>query len=191
MPHEKRRTLQSRRHTPWEENPSEEWAFALDHMDRGEWELAIKHCQRAIEIWPTYYDAWLLLGGALEETDRLDDALHAVQRASEIAIMELSQAWNNLASLHLLRGEWEEALTVDRILDLIDPSRRAIVRYRMSIAYTRLGDLDAAFDALQEAIGYREDLLDRALQESWLAPLHGRLNQLHIRPARDDGASSG
>lgn len=178
MPQEKRRTVQNRRHTPWEKNPSEQWAFALDHMDRGEWDQSINHCEQAIDIWPTYFDAWLLMAGALEEQEQFDEAMHAVQRASEIAIMELSQAWNNLASLHLIRGEWEEALTVDRILDVIDPSRHAIIRYRMAVSYTQLGDIDMALKWLLEAIDHRADLLDRALAESWLAPLHERLLRL-------------
>ena len=179
MPQEKRRTLQNRRHTPWEDNPSEQWAFALEHMDQSEWDQALVHCERAIDIWPTYYDAWLLMAGALEEQERYDDALHAVQRASEIAIMELSQAWNNLASLHLIRREWEEALTIDRILDLLDPSRHAIIAYRMAIPFTQLGDLDMGFKWLMEAIEYRADLLERALAESWLAPLHERLQRIN------------
>ncbi len=177
MPDQKRRTARDR-HQPWNENPSQEWAFALDHMDAGEWDLAITHCQRAIELWPSYYDAWLLLAGVYEETGDYDQALDAARRASEIAITELSQAWNNLASLHLIRGEWEEAITIDRVLDLIDPSRHAIIRYRMAVSYTQLGDLEMGFKWLREAIEYRPDLRDRALRESWLEPLHERLQRV-------------
>jgi len=184
-PDTKRSALESRRHTPWEENPSEQWAFALEHMDRGEWDAAVRHCQRAIAIWPTYYDAWLLLAGALDEQGEHEQALAAVQRASEIAIVELSQAWNNLASLHLIRQEWQEALTVDRVLDLIDPTRHAIICYRMAISHTQLGDLETASKWLHEAIQCRPDLLDRALAESWLAPHHETLRQL--RPATGVG----
>ena len=123
------------KHQRWEENPSEEWIYALEHMNTGQYELAIKHCQRAIEIWPDYYNAWLLMASALEKLDRLDEALEAVQRASEIAIEELSQAWNNQAFLHVARGEYQDALTVDRVLDLVDPTRHGIARYRMGIAH--------------------------------------------------------
>lgn len=177
MPEEKRRTARDR-HQPWQENPSEEWAFALDHMDAEEWDLAIRHCRRAIEIWPTYYDAWLLLAGAYEEKGDFDRALEAVRRASEIAITELSVAWNNLASLHLIRQEWEDAITVDRVLDLVDPSRHAIIRYRMAISYAQLGDLETGFKWLREAVEYRPDLIERALGEAWLEPLHERLRRL-------------
>jgi tetratricopeptide (TPR) repeat protein len=178
MPDETSRTLPNSRHIPWEQNPSDQWAFALECLERGAFEQAIKHCEQAIDIWPTYYDAWLLMAGAMEELEQYDRALHAVQRASEIAIQELSQAWNNLASLHLARGEWEEALTVDRILDVIDPSRHAIIGYRRAVSYTQLGDLDTAFKWLHESIEYQPNLLDRALAESWLAPLHDRLARL-------------
>lgn len=177
MPDEKRRTARDRHH-PWEQNPSEQWAFALDHMDSGEWDLAIMHCQQAIDIWPTYYDAWLLLAGAYEEKSQLDEGLDAIQRASEIAINELGQAWNNLASLHLVRGEWEDAITIDRVLDLVDPTRHAIIRYRMAVCYTQLGDLETGMKWLREAIEYRADLFERAFSEPLLIPLHDRLKSL-------------
>lgn len=175
MPEAPRHSIHNRRHQPWQENPSEEWAFALEHMDRGDWENAIHHCERAIELWPTYFDAWLLMAGALEDGGDYDRALDAVRRASEIAISELSQAWNNLASLHLIRHEWEAAITVDRILDLLDPARHAIICYRMAVSHTQLGDLDSGLNFIREAIQYRPDLLERALKESWLAPLHPQL----------------
>jgi tetratricopeptide (TPR) repeat protein len=172
------RSAAQQRHRTWDQNPSEQWAFALDHMDAGEWDLAILHCRRAIETWPTYYDAWLLLAGAYEEKAEYDQALEAIRRASEIAIDELSQAWNNLASLHLVRGEWEEAVTIDRVLDLVDPTRHAIIRYRMGVCYTQMGDPETGLKWLREAIDYRPDLLDRALGEPLLAVLHERLQRL-------------
>ena len=178
MPDEKRRTVGGRRHESWIENPSEEWTYALDHMDAGEWDTAINHCEQAISIWPTYYDAWLLLAGAYEEKGDYGRALDAIRRASEIAVTELSQAWNSMASLHLIRQEWEDAITIDRVLDLIDPPRHAIIRYRMAVSYTQLGDLETGFKWLREAIECRPDLHDRALRESWLEPLHERLQSV-------------
>ncbi|MEP7287799.1 MAG: tetratricopeptide repeat protein [Chloroflexota bacterium] len=156
------------RHKQWTSNPSEQWSFALDHMDAGEWDLTITHCQRAIDIWPTYYDALLLLSGAFERKGDLDNALKAAQNASEIAVQELSQAWNNLAALHLLREEYDEAITIDRVLSLVDPSRLPLTSYRMSIAYTALGDLGAGERWLREAIVHRPDLYERAIGEPLL-----------------------
>src|SRR5260221_9257931 len=140
------------RHRQWTSNSSEQWAFALDHMDAGEWDLAITHCQRAIDIWPTYYDALLLMSGAYERRGDLDASLKTAQGASEIAVQELSQAWNNLAALHLLREEYDEAITIDRVLSLVDPARLPITSYRMSIAYTALGDQTSGDCCLREAI---------------------------------------
>lgn len=165
------------RHKSWDENPSEQWAFALDHMDVGEWDLAITHCQRAINIFPTYYDAWLLMAGAHEEKGDLDGALEAAQRASEIAVHELSQAWSNLAALHMVREEYDEAITIDRVLSIVDPSRQAISSYRMGISYTVLGDLASGERWLREAIEHRRDLYDRALEEPLLAAHHEWLRQ--------------
>jgi tetratricopeptide (TPR) repeat protein len=165
------------RHIPWDANPSEQWAFALDHMDAGEWDLAITHCQRAVDIWPTYYDAWLLLAGAFEGKGDLDQALNAAERASEIAVQELSQAWNNLAALHLERKSYDECITIDRILSLIDPARVAISSYRMGIAYTALGDTDAGERQLRKALEHRTDLFERALHEPRLDAHHSWLRQ--------------
>jgi len=165
------------RHMQWTANPSEQWAFALDHMDAGEWDLAITHCQRALDIWPTYYDALLLMAGAQERHGQLDDALKSAQRASEIAVQELSQAWNTLAALYILREEYDEAITIDRVLSLVDPSRMPISGYRMSIAYTALGDVSSGERWLREAIGHRTDLFDRALAEPLLEVHYGWLRQ--------------
>lgn len=171
----------SNKHKQWTANPSEQWAFALDHMDLEEYDLAIVHCKRAIDIWPTYYDAWLLLSGAQEQNGDLDAALSAAQRASEIAVEELSQAWNNLAALHLVRGEYEEALTVDRVLGAVDPSRHSITNYRMAVAYTALGDVESGERWLREAIFHRKDLLDRAENEPLLEAHHDLLETLRTQ----------
>lgn len=156
------------RHKQWTANPSEQWAFALDHMDAGEWDLAITHCQRALDIWPTYYDALLLMSGAHERKGDLDASLKAAQGASEIAAQELSQAWNNLAALHLLREEYDEAITVDRVLCVVDPTRLPMTSYRMAIAYTALGDMQSGERWLREAIEHRVELFERALDEPLL-----------------------
>jgi tetratricopeptide (TPR) repeat protein len=173
------------RHKQWMANPSEQWAFALDHLDAGEWDLAITHCQRALDIWPTYYDALLLMSGAQERQGDLDASLSSAQRASEIAVQELSEAWNTLAALHLLRDEYDEAITVDRVLSLVDPNRLPISSYRMSIAYTALGDSSSGERWLREAIEHRSDLFDRALTEpllevhySWLQQEEASLNKI-------------
>ncbi len=160
------------RHKPWTANPSEQWAFALDHMDTGDWDLAILHCQRAIDIWPTYYDALLLMSGAYEAQGNLDAALKAAQQASEVAVQELSQAWSNLAALHLVREEYDEAITIDRVLSLVDSSRLALSSYRMAVAYTALSDRESGERWLREAITRRADLYERALGESLLAVHH-------------------
>jgi tetratricopeptide (TPR) repeat protein len=180
------------RHRQWTANPSEQWAFALDHMDVGEWDLAISHCRRALEIWPTYYDALLLMSGAYQNKGDLDSALEAVERASEIAAQELGQAWNNLAALHLERKEYDEVITIDRVLSLVDPSRVPLTSYRMGIAYTALGDVDSGERWLREAIEHRPDLFERALGEPLLKPITagcGRKNTCCSGAAENGSAS--
>ncbi len=165
------------RHKQWADNPSEQWAFALDHMDVGEWDLAITHCRRALEIWPTYYDALLLMSGAYENKGDLDEALSTAERASEIAVQELGQAWNNLAALRLQRKEYDEAITIDRVLSLVDPSRVPVSNYRMAIAYTALADPESGERCLRLAIEHRPDLYERALAEPLLEAHYGWLRQ--------------
>ena len=165
-------------HGSWEENPSASLVYALEHLESGEYEQSIMHFRRAIELWPEYFDAWLQMGIALGQLERLDEALDAVQRASEIAVESLSEAWNTLASLHLLRGEYDEALTVDRVLGIVDPTRRDIVNYRMGVALTQKGDHKAALASLREAFQFREDLRERALHDPLLEPIYGALREM-------------
>ena len=165
-------------HKPWEENPSASLVYGLEHLEAGDYEEAIKHFRRAIELWPEYFDAWLQMGIAFGQLEQLDEALDAVQRASEIAVESLGEAWNTLASLHLLRGEYDEALTVDRVLSIVDPTRRDIVNYRMGVALTQKGDHEAALKSLREAFQFREDLRERARQDPLLEPIYGALGEM-------------
>jgi tetratricopeptide (TPR) repeat protein len=101
-----------------------------------------------------------------------------VQRASEIAIEELGQAWNHQAFLHIERGEYEDALTVDRVLDLVDPTRHGIVRYRQAIANTQLGNHEEALECLADAIRFRPELRERAMQEPLLEAIREHIQGL-------------
>lgn len=162
-------------HQPWTENPSEEWMHALEHMNTGEFELTVKHCLRAIEIWPDYYNAWMLMGRAHEQLGQMDEALEAVQRAAEIAIEELSQAWNTQAFLHIARSEFQDALTMDKVLDLVDPTRHGVTRYRMGIAHVQMGDKEEGLKCLAEALRFHPELGEQALNEPLLASVRAEL----------------
>lgn len=165
-------------HQPWTENPSEEWMHALEHLNTGQYELAVKHCLRAIEIWPDYYNAWMLMSRAHEHMGHTDEALEAVQRAAEIAIEELGQAWNAQAFLHIARREFQDALTMDRVLDLVDPTRHSATRYRMGIAHVQLGDKDEGLKCLAEALRFHPELREKALSEPLLESVYAELESL-------------
>lgn len=158
--------------TAWTANPSAYWVAGLAQFQNGDYTKARQALERAVSIYPRYFEAWQLLANTFEEQGYLDHALLAAQRSAEIAVTNLSQAWDTLAAMLLARERWEQAIAVDRVLDIVDPARHAIICYRMAIAYSGLGDLDGAERLLRESIAVRVDLLDRALEETLLEDHH-------------------
>jgi tetratricopeptide (TPR) repeat protein len=153
---------------------------ALGQIEAGDYDKARQALERAISIYPRYFDAWHLLAVTLEEEGYMDYALLSAQRAAEIATSQLSQAWDTLASMVLARSDWEQAIAIDRALDIVDPARHSIICYRMAIAYTGMGEIDGAERLLRESIAGRVDLLDRALEEMLLEPHHHWLIALKL-----------
>jgi Tfp pilus assembly protein PilF len=121
--------------------------YALDQLDQAQTSL-----KRAVEIDPTYGEAWNNLGRVLEVQKRTEEAAAAYQRALSIltyATPELAAV--NLARLHLGQGKPEEAESLARL---------AIRRnWLYAPAYILLaqilesrGDLKAAQETLEEGI---------------------------------------
>jgi tetratricopeptide (TPR) repeat protein len=81
-----------------------EYERAQEDTRDGDHEDAAERLERAVELAPDYYDAWIDLGGQYDAIGRLDDAKAAYERAAEVnpggALARL-----NLGALHYQEGE--------------------------------------------------------------------------------------
>lgn len=56
-----------------------------EYLKTGESEKAIEHLRQAVALDPTYSAAWKLLGKALAESDRTDEAIKAYEDGIRVA----------------------------------------------------------------------------------------------------------
>lgn len=86
------------------EEAVEEYERALDDIEDEDHDDAVERLERAVELAPDYYDAWIDLGGQLNVLERYDDGKAAYQRASEVN-PNGALAYVNLGALYYQEGE--------------------------------------------------------------------------------------
>ena len=84
--------------------------FALGsvHMSQCTLDLAALSLQKAIEIYPEFYDCYIALGWCLLLQDNVAEAFNTYQVASDL-VPELADSWGGLALIHALKEEYLEA----------------------------------------------------------------------------------
>ena len=137
-----------------------------DYLSRGddfyqsnEYELALKACDKAIELKPDYADAWYNRGVILGKLGRYDEALKAFDKAIELK-PDYADACNNRGvSLDKL-GRYDEALKAYDKAIVLKPDY-ASAWYNKACAYSLKGDKENALKHLSKAIDldakYREE----------------------------------
>ncbi len=83
--------------------------FALGnvHMTEGAFDVAEYSLQKALAIYPEFYDCHTILGWCFLMQNKLSDALHTYQTAAEI-IPELADAWAGIALVYALQENFIE-----------------------------------------------------------------------------------
>ena len=101
------------------------------------------HLRKAVEDYPRYAAAWVLLGEVLEAGDRMEDARGACSRASD-ADPKYEPAYLCLADVSGQLREWDQALNqADRALKL-DPAENVYGNFYSAMAHFHLSHLPAA-----------------------------------------------
>lgn len=90
------------------EAASREYEDALEASADGNHERAAEALERAVELAPDYYDAWIDLGGQYDRLERFADAESAYLEASAVNPAG-SLAPQNLGALYYQRGERQRA----------------------------------------------------------------------------------
>ena len=128
------------------------------HDLEGAWQEAVHEFTKAIELDPTYVEAWYDRGSLYDKQGELEKACHDFQQI--VARMPNYAARYNLAVLYIKREMWAEAQqALEEILD-IEPNDSDAYYHLADIHLKRSGDLSLAIDCLKNAIERDSDHLD-------------------------------
>ena len=117
----------------------------------GAWEKAIHEFTRAIELDPSYIEAWYNRGLLYEKMEDLEKACEDFERVVQRA-PTFHAARHNLGILHMKRQHWEDAEQVFEEILEIEP-REPDAHYHLAEIYLNLyADVDRAIHCLQYAI---------------------------------------
>jgi TolB-like protein/Tfp pilus assembly protein PilF len=133
----------------------------------GDYDGAIQRSRRTIDIDPERIAAHRLLAAALLQSGRGPEAVDALDAAIDIAPDDpVALAW--LAHAHAAAGHTARASALLERLRLL---RRYVPPSHLALAFTGLGDLDAAFAALDDACVDRDPMLTNLAVEPRFEPL--------------------
>jgi tetratricopeptide (TPR) repeat protein len=138
---------------------------------------AENHLRKAVEVYPQYAAAWVLLGQTLEAASRTEDARGACSQASTVDA-QYAPAYLCLADVEGQMHEWQQALeSADRAL-AIDPVQDVYGNFYSAMAHFHLGHLPVAERNAQQAID--ADHFHRVPQTHLLlAQIYGAKHDLH------------
>jgi|HubBroStandDraft_6_1064221.scaffolds.fasta_scaffold00183_2 tetratricopeptide (TPR) repeat protein len=140
------------------------------------------HARKAVEVYPQYAAAWVLLGQTLEAASRTEDARGACSQASTVDA-QYAAAYLCLADVAGQLHDWQQALeSADRAL-AIDPLQDVYGNFYSAMAHFHLGHLPVAERNAQQAID--ADHFHRVPQTHLLlAQIYGAKHDLHGEAAQ-------
>jgi tetratricopeptide (TPR) repeat protein len=135
----------------------------------GDYAGAIEQCHRTMAIDDRYYPAARrLLGAAHLQLGQAREALQVLETACEADVDPVAMAW--LAHARAVLGDRAAAVGWLTRLERL-ARQRYVSPHHLAIAHTGLGDLDAAFAALEEAARDRDPALANVAVDPRFAPV--------------------
>lgn len=124
--------------------------LAMAYSDKKDYQKAIFHYKRAIEISDIYPQTHNNLGNVYKEIGEIKKAIEEFEKAIEMD-KYFFVAYNNLAKLYFDQGNFDEAInTYQRYLDLLPQS--VIALYNQAIVYYAKKDFDSAISNLEKIL---------------------------------------
>ena len=134
-----------------------------------DYHTAMEQCRRAIDMDPQYLTGHRLLAAASLQTGRVADAVEVLDAAHAAAPHDpIVIIW--LAHARAVAGDRTGATSLLAMINDLD-RRQYVSRYHLAIAHAGLGDLDAAFAALEQATVDADPELPNVVVEPRFAPL--------------------
>jgi tetratricopeptide (TPR) repeat protein len=127
--------------------------------DQAAWDEAITDASKALELNPNYAGAYTTRGNARHQKTDLDGALDDYTKAIALGtndLADLAQAWNNLATIKAVRGDWDAAIAGFSQAIAADPAYVNPYFGRGNARQVK-GDLDGARADYQRALAVQPD----------------------------------
>lgn len=127
-----------------------EYEKALDEQRKGDPKKVLDHLQKAIKIFPDFYDAHLQLGSHFQKAGNRPEAIKSFEKAVELDPASI-KARNELGQLYLDSQEYEKAAGIEE--EALKIGRvTADNFFILGTAYYKLNELDLAEENLQRAL---------------------------------------
>jgi TolB-like protein/DNA-binding SARP family transcriptional activator len=138
------------------------------HVNARQPDQAIHHLQEALQLSPLLDISYQQLGHAYLQKRMYGDAIAALHRATDLSG---GRDAAHLAYAHAVAGEGTAATAI--LQDLTDPAKRAFAQpVGIAMAYTGLGDFDAAFRWLEQGFERRDPFMHAIKVTPAFDPLH-------------------
>jgi tetratricopeptide (TPR) repeat protein len=147
-------------------------------FERGEFDEAIAHYQRAVQIAPGYSEAFSNLGNALRASKSYDEALAAYERALELQ-PDFVDGLNNLGTALRDLGRWREAEAAYERALALSPGNPKLLS-NLALALKEREDFEGAAALLSQAVDIDPDNVQSL---TYLALV--RLDQKQVTAAED------
>jgi serine/threonine-protein kinase len=118
---------------------------------------AIEQCQKTIQLNPQFAGAYFDLGVAYMHKRAFEEAKAALSKLSALSGVRIRELVV-MGGLHALRGEREQAHAMLKELESLS-DREAVTSFGFAILHICLGDLDKAFELIEESYQQREPAL--------------------------------
>jgi tetratricopeptide (TPR) repeat protein len=154
-----------------------EFGRACGDVRRDKLAGAEQHLRKAVQVYPRYASAWVLLGQVLEAEKRVSDAQNACSQAT-IVDANYTSAFLCLADIEAQQGLWSQALAMSERALALDPAASVYSHFYSAVAEFHLSDLTAAERNALDSIG---DDRDHRIPQTHLllAQIYGAKNDLN------------
>jgi tetratricopeptide (TPR) repeat protein len=154
-----------------------EFGKACGDVRRDKLAGAEQHLRKAVQVYPKYAAAWVLLGQVLEAEKRTRDAQNACSQATTVDA-NYTSAFLCLADVEAQQEQWSQALMMSERALALAPAAGVYGHFYSAMAEFHLGDLAAAERNALDSIG--DDRAHRIPQTHLLlAQIYGAKNDLN------------
>ena len=131
------------------------YSQGLGIVSRDEYAKALIYFEKAVEIDPTYAEAWYQAGFCYGMVGRHNDALKASKQAARLR-PEWAETFVNIGASSYALGQYKDAVEAYRQATKLDADN-ADIQYALGLSFNKLGRTDEEILAYKRALGLKPD----------------------------------